>query len=137
MAGRSVATPFEILWGDCDPAGWLYYASIYRYFEQAEQALFMEAGLRYADELAAGHGYPRVHVDVDFKRPLEIYDRGLCHATVARIGRSSITLELKLVKDGENEPAATGTITMVMVDWRVRKPITVPAEIRERLQPGG
>jgi acyl-CoA thioester hydrolase len=136
VPGLTATTPFEVLWGDSDPAGWLYYASIQRYFDQAEQTLFGLAGIRYTDELATGHGYPRVHVEVDFKRPLEIYDRGFCQAVVARVGRSSITLEFTLVKDGEDEPAATGSITMVMVDWRTRQPVVVPAHVRELLRPG-
>lgn len=124
------------MWGDCDPAGWLYYPSVQRYFEQAETALLVTAGIRYVEELKAGRGYPRVNVHADYKRPLGVDDRGICHAVVARVGRTSISLGFTMVKDGEEETAVSGGITMVVMDWEARRPIEVPARLRRALDSG-
>jgi acyl-CoA thioesterase FadM len=129
----TAGVPFEVQWADADPAGWIYFANVWRYIDAAEGALMAKAGVFYTEEMKRGRGYPRVRAEADFKRPLEIYDRGICHASVGSIGRTSIRLDFALVKDGDDGPAVTAAITMVVLDWAARKPIAVPADLRERL----
>jgi acyl-CoA thioester hydrolase len=126
-------SPFQVLWRDADPAGWIHYAAVSRYFEEVECALFERAGIVYADQLALGRGFPRVHFESEFRRPLQVHDRGVARAAVAAVGRTSITLRFELAKHGEDEAAVVGSLTMVMVDWATKRPVEVPPELRTEL----
>jgi acyl-CoA thioester hydrolase len=125
--------PFEVMWRDADPAGWVHYASVSRYFDVVEDALVEQAGIVYAAKLEQGTGFPRVRFESEFKRPLRVNDRGVARARVEAVGRSSITLAFELRKDGEDEVAVAGRVTMVMVDWTTNRPVQVPDQLRRRL----
>jgi len=126
-------TRFEVQWADADPAGWIHSAAVLRYFEAAETDLFRRAGVTFTGVLERGWGMPRVHLEVDYRRPLRTHDAGTARARVRRMGRSSITLDFELVQDGETEPSVTGSLTMVIVDLAAARAIPVPDEIRRGL----
>src|SRR5471030_2956208 len=57
-------------WGDCDPAGIVYYPSYFRWFDQATYRLFLEAGMR-RDDVTSGQwkeGTPLVAAECAFRR---------------------------------------------------------------------
>jgi acyl-CoA thioester hydrolase len=137
VGAPAASTPFKVLWRDADPAGWILYASVTRYFDEAETALFEDLGLVYHEELERGRGYPRVHFECDFKSPLRVHDRGTAHASIRRLGRSSIVVGFTLVKDGDEQPCVTGEVTMVVIDWRTGRPSGVPDELRRRVEAAG
>lgn len=129
-------TPFEVLWADADPSGWIYYAAALRYVAEAETALFREAGLASNDTIGRGFAFPRVHVELDYKKPLKLGDRGAAHAGIGRIGSSSIRMDFRLTKGGDPGPSVEGHIDMVLVgveSGNLGRPIAVPKEMRDRL----
>lgn len=119
------ATPFKILWRDADPAGWIHYASVTRYFDEAEAELFRRNGISYPEQLTLGRGFPRVHFECDFRHPLLVEDSGLTHVAVERIGTTSITLRFELTKDQDDFASVTGRVVMVVVDWDSKAPVAV------------
>lgn len=118
-------TPFHVLWRDADPAGWIHYASVTRYFDEAETELFRANGMRYADQLSQGRGFPRVHVECDFRRPLFVDDSGSTRVAVERIGESSISLAFEMTKEGESLPSVVGRVVMVVLDWTSKLPVVI------------
>src|SRR6202051_1069698 len=57
-------------WGDCDPAGIVYYPAYFRWIDQATYRLFLAAGLK-RDDITSGQwkeGTPLVHAECSFKR---------------------------------------------------------------------
>ena len=50
------------------------------------------------------------------------------------IGRSSVRYELAVFKAGEEEPAATGWFVHVFVERETRRPVALPARLRDALE---
>ena len=128
-----VETPFEVLWADADPSDRIYYAAALRYVAEAEEALFRKAGFASSETLRQGYGFPRAHVELDYRRPLKIGDRGATRAWIGRVGNSSIRMNFCLAKQEEAEPYIEGHIDMVMINLKSGYPITVPEEMRNVL----
>lgn len=131
---RQVEIPFEVYWGDADPAELIFYPNVFRYVMQAESALFRSLGYSAMSIRELGVTNPRVHVEADYHRPLWVHDRGICRLWVSRIGRSSLRLDFALIKEGEQEPAVTGHLVEVFVDRRSMRPVPIPEEIRRGLE---
>jgi acyl-CoA thioester hydrolase len=51
-----------------------------------------------------------------------------------RIGSSSVRYELAVFKAGAEEPAATGWFVHVFVDRETRRPVPLPARLRDALE---
>jgi len=132
---RQVEVPFTVYWGDADPAQLIYYPNVFRYVAQAEHELFAQIGfttIRMMRELGVAN--PRVHVEVDYERPLWVYDRGVCRLWVSHIGRSSLRLDFALIKEGETEPAVKGHMVQVFVDTQTMRPVPIPEALRRALE---
>lgn len=127
---RAVTVPFEILWADVDPLGYIYYPTIFRFVTQAESALFQQLGYPDARLLAEGYGKPRVHVEVHYHRPLQLHDTGSCSLWVSDIGHSTLRLEFELIRHGEERPAVTGYLICVFIDLATRRPVPIPPDLR-------
>lgn len=64
-----------VQWGDCDPAGIVYYPNFFNYFDQATWHLFAEVGTTLADMQARGAiGVPLVDAQASFKIPCRFGD---------------------------------------------------------------
>ena len=53
---------------------------------------------------------------------------------VARIGNSSVTYQIGLFREGEDEPAAQGHFVHVYVDRDTRRPVSLPDAMRQALE---
>src|SRR5579871_302408 len=81
-------------WGDCDPAGIVYYPSYFKWFDQATYRLFLAAGLK-RDDVSSGQwkeGTPLVAAECAFKRASQHGERLVMESHVERFGRSSFTI---------------------------------------------
>jgi 4-hydroxybenzoyl-CoA thioesterase len=109
----------RVQWGDCDPAGIIFYV---RYFEMfdASTAMLLEAGLGMTKKqaLATYHfaGIPVVKTRAQFFRPTTFGDDVDITSSIT-FGRSSFTVEHEIAKNGE--VAVKGSETRV---WVVRDP---------------
>ncbi len=125
--------PFEVLFGDSDPSGWVYYAAVFHYVAQAEARLFREAGFTGYAIVQEGYGLPRAHVEIDYRRSLKVHDRGVVRVWIGHLGNSSIRMEFELIRDGEQEAAVTGRIVMVTVGLRAERAVPIPDSMRSGL----
>ncbi len=55
-------------------AGIVHYSNFFRYMESAEHAFFRSLGFSIASGEPGSLGWPRVHADCDFRRPLRFED---------------------------------------------------------------
>lgn len=69
------------------------------------------------------------------------YKKAIAHPAVVdgamrigRLGNSSVTYELAIFKQGEDDPAATGFFTHVFVNRETEKPTPIPAPIRAAME---
>jgi 4-hydroxybenzoyl-CoA thioesterase len=121
----------RIEWGDCDPAGIVYYPRYFEYFDACTAALFESAGLpkRALFETYGIAGIPMVDTRANFIAPSTFGDDLVVESTITGFGKSSFTVHHKLFK-GETL-AAEGFEKRV---WTVRPPDD-PQRIRAQAIP--
>ena len=123
----------RVQFGDTDMAGVVHFSWIARYMEEAEHALWREAGLTIAT--ADGPiGFPRVAVSIDFRAPLLFEDEFDVHVRIEAISRRTIKYAHTITR-GETVIAA-GTMTAACVQrLPAMRAVEIPAHILERLAP--
>jgi YbgC/YbaW family acyl-CoA thioester hydrolase len=102
----------RVQFAETDLVGIVHFSWIARYMEEAEHALWREAGLSIAPK-GAEVGYPRVSVSIDFKAPLAFEDEFEVHVRVESMSARSIRYA-HTVRRGDTV-IATGTMTAVCV----------------------
>jgi 4-hydroxybenzoyl-CoA thioesterase len=93
----------RIEWGDCDPAGIVFYPRYFAMFDHStvllvEHALGMPKHRLY--EAYAFAGYPSVATRARFLIPSRFGDDVVIETRMAEVGRSSFSLEHRLTKAG-------------------------------------
>jgi 4-hydroxybenzoyl-CoA thioesterase len=93
----------RIEWGDCDPAGIVFYPRYFAMFDHST-VLLIEAALGMRKLKLYEHygfgGYPSVASRARFHLPTRYGDDVMIETTVSNVGRSSFSLEHKLTLDG-------------------------------------
>jgi 4-hydroxybenzoyl-CoA thioesterase len=129
----------EIVWGDCDPAGIVYYPRYFEMFDAATTALFERAlGMRkIAWTKAYGIvGIPMVETGARFIVPSRYGDTVEIATKVTEIGRSSFKVAHQLTKEGALAAEAWEKRVWVgcdPADPERLKGVEIPAEVRELL----
>jgi 4-hydroxybenzoyl-CoA thioesterase len=89
-------------WGDCDPAGIVFYPRYLAWFDDCTTALFLAAGFP-IQELFKSHGVlgvPLVDVKARFILPSSFGDELLAQSSVTEFRRSSFVLRHQYFKNG-------------------------------------
>lgn len=82
-----------IMFHDVDAAGTAYYPRLVDFCHCAFEALFnSRIGPSYSRVIAGGVGFPSVHFEVDFVKPIRHGDVIEIGVRVARVGRTSVAL---------------------------------------------
>ena len=119
---------------ETDAAGLVHFSWFFRYMEEAEHALWRDAGLSiHAPD--GEFGFPRVSTSFDFHRALRFEQEFEIHIRVTAITKKSIQYTC-LLTDGDAR-IATGSLTIVCVRRRPNEPmaaVEIPPEILARLQ---
>jgi 4-hydroxybenzoyl-CoA thioesterase len=89
-----------IEWGDCDPAGIVYFPRYFEYFDACTSALFERAGLPKLEMLKKYGllGIPLVDARAQFFVPSSFGDRVEVESQISEWGRSSFSVQHKLRK---------------------------------------
>lgn len=131
-----------IEWGDCDPAGIVYFPRYVAWFDNSTHELFRRAGYeKYEMQRKFGMlGIPIVDVRAKFYIPSRYGEFVDIESTVAEFGRSSFRVVHRMLK-GE-ALAAEGFETRVWVvvdpkDPTKIKGAPIPRELTERFEQGG
>jgi 4-hydroxybenzoyl-CoA thioesterase len=110
----------RVEWGDCDPAGIIFYARYFDFFDVSTTMLLERAlGMKKIEYLKAYDflGHPLAETRAKFRLPTRFGDEVSIETKLVAIGRSSFKLEHRLIH-GE-ALAVEGTETRV---WVVRDP---------------
>jgi 4-hydroxybenzoyl-CoA thioesterase len=94
----------EIQFGDCDPAGIVYYPNYFRFFDNATAALFSAAfgmNKRAWLERHGIAGIPMVDTGARFLKPSRFGDVVDIATTITELGRSSFSVTHALRNGGE------------------------------------
>ena len=119
---------------ETDAAGIVHFSWFSRYMEEAEHALWREAGLSIAPR-GAPVGFPRVSASFDFRRPLYFEDQFEVAIEVVEITAKTIRYAVTVTRD--QTEIAIGSMTIVCVTKSPGEPmkaIEIPREIAGRFQ---
>jgi 4-hydroxybenzoyl-CoA thioesterase len=93
----------RIEWGDCDPAGIIFFARYFDIFDVSTTVLLERAlGMKKIDYLKAYNfaGHPLVETRARFRLPTRHGDNVTIESAVVGCGRSSFKVEHRLTHDG-------------------------------------
>jgi 4-hydroxybenzoyl-CoA thioesterase len=130
----SFKTTVQVRFGQVDPAGIAYFPRIFSYIHDVfEEVWEQHVGQRYYYLLLEKKvGFPLVHSDVDFRRPLHFGDRPEVSVTCFKLGRSALGLRYRVSID--DELCVDARMTTVCVELPEMKSISMPTEFRERFE---
>src|ERR671936_814061 len=114
MAGEHLSVRLDVGWGDCDPAGIVFYPRFYAWMDLTSHVLVRALGIPREAMIAPNPrlvGFPVVGTQAEFLAPARMDDRIEVRTWVARVGRSSLSLRHEVVRletDGSATPVARG-----------------------------
>ena len=121
---------------ETDMAGIVHFGWFFRYLEEAEHAMWREAGLSIAG--GSGVAWPRVEAAFEFHRPLRFEDEFEVHLRI--VGKDARTIRYEGVISKDAARIATGRMTIKCVSRMPGEPmrsIDIPADIDSRFQVAG
>ena len=125
----------RVQFSETDAAGIVHFSNFFRYFEDAEHALWRENGLCIHDA-AASIGWPRVAASCEYHRPLRFEQEFDVTVRVGELTTRSITYTGEITRDGQR--IATGRWKIACVskspDGSIRS-VEIPEEIAMRFKP--
>jgi 4-hydroxybenzoyl-CoA thioesterase len=124
----------RIEWGDCDPAGIIFYPTYFKIFDNATAALFEAAlGMTKFQYLKAYGfaGFPLVDTRARFVKPTRFGDDVTVESTIA-FGTSSFTVQHKISLNGELCAEGTEKRVWVVRDGGRIKSHTIPDSVRAK-----
>jgi len=129
----------HVEWGDCDPAGIVYFPRFFEYFDACTNELFEKAGFHKAEMLTHYGllGIPMIDTRAQFYAPASFGEVVVVETRIIEWGRSSFQVEHKLYKG--DILAAEGSEKRV---WTVRdshapngiRSEPIPEEVKARFK---
>jgi 4-hydroxybenzoyl-CoA thioesterase len=119
---------------DVDHARIVYYPRFFHYFHLAFEELLFSAfadrgGYRAViDERRLG--FPAVHAEVDYKKPLRFGDWMVIEIRAEHVGAKSMTLRYTVIAHESGEVCAEGKVTSAVVDLTVFRAVIMPDDLR-------
>ncbi len=135
MAGapQPFVHPLRVRYGECDPQGIVFNANYVAYFDVVLTELWRAAFGSYSAmtdrglDLVVGEVNARFHGSARFDDLLDL------SLAVARLGTTSMTCSIDVVRDGE--VLVAGTIRHVFVDVATWAKTDIPDDVRDALSP--
>jgi acyl-CoA thioester hydrolase len=127
-----VTIELPLQWGEMDSFGHANNVSYLRWFESARIAYFERAAILSQMPQA---GPILARQTIDYRAPLHYPDRLLVSCAVTAIGKSSLTMALRLRSRAlDRAIAAEGDAILVWFDYRAGKKAPVPDEVRTAIE---
>jgi acyl-CoA thioester hydrolase len=118
---------------ETDMAGVVHFSCFFRYMEEAEHAMWREAGLSIAPR-GVEIGWPRVSASCEFRQPLHFEDEFQAHIRIASMGAR--TIRYTCVLRAGDRLIAEGSMTIACVTQRpgeAMRAVPIPPDVRSRL----
>jgi acyl-CoA thioester hydrolase len=131
--GAEIRVRRRVQFSETDVAGIVHFSNFFRYFEDAEHALWRENGLC-IHEAAAPIGWPRVAASCEYHRPLRFEQEFDVTVRVGELAKRTITYTGEITRDGERIATGTWKIACVakLPDGSM-KSTEVPVDVASRL----
>ncbi|NOY25343.1 MAG: acyl-CoA thioesterase [Oligoflexia bacterium] len=103
-----------VRFGECDPAGVVYYPRYFDWFHRTMEAWFGEGLGQPYHQVLRELGFPSVHAEADYKAPCHMGERIRVDLIVTRLGHASVTLGLS-AWGTDGVLRATGQVVIVVI----------------------
>jgi 4-hydroxybenzoyl-CoA thioesterase len=119
--GSYLSVRVQVGWGDCDPAGIVFYPRFYAWMDTVSHVLAREMGIARESMIAPGSallGFPVVGTQAQYLSPARMDDVLEVRTRVAHIGRTSLSLRHEIVRlepDGAETPIVQGREDRVFI----------------------
>ena len=132
----------RIEWGDCDPAGIIFFPRYFAYFDACTHALLERAGCRQRDVQSEYGilGFPLVDTRARFIVPTRYDDDVVVESGVTKFGRTSFQIQHQLYKEDVLAVEAFETrVCVALTDEKPGKMVAtpIPAEFVKKLSGQG
>ena len=119
---------------ETDQAGIVHFSWFYRYMEEAEHAMWRDAGMSIAPP-GSEVGWPRIAASCEFYRPLRFEDEFEVWIRIEEMTESTIRYACEILKDDTKIAAGAMTIACVSRQPGVpMKKVPIPADIAARFK---
>ena len=122
----------RVRYGECDPQGIVFNANYLLYFDVAFTELWREAVGPWDEMVERGVDAVVAEANVRFRAPARFDDVLRLELGIARLGRTSLTTEIDVLRDGS--PVVTGWLRHVIVDATSWEATEMPDWIRAGLR---
>jgi YbgC/YbaW family acyl-CoA thioester hydrolase len=126
----------RVLWADTDPAGIVWFGVFFRYFENAEEQLFLRLGrdrTRFLDELSIF--MPRTSVQSRFRSPAKLGDEISVGVGVSQLTERRIEYAFDIHERGTDRLICEASYRVACVDRATFAPRAFPADVLTLLGP--
>ena len=125
--------PVNVRYLEVDQQGVVFNMWYLAYFDDAMTAFLEHGGLPYSDMLAAGYDAQVVHTSLDWHGGVGWGDDVRVAVSLARLGRTSFTLDFAVQRPGE--AVVDGRTVYVVVRTDGAGKAEIPPQLREALGP--
>lgn len=129
--GFALAVPIEVRFKDLDAMGHVNNAVFFTYFENARIVYWRALGLSRPDGEVA---YVLARAECDFKSPVTMDDRLVCHTRIGSLGRTSFRFEFLLRDERGGRVVARGSTVQVMFDYEARVTRPIDPALKEAIR---
>lgn len=128
----------RVEFSETDMAGIMHYSNFFRFMETAEHAFYRELGHSVVmKDVDPPLGWPRVHAECDYFKPLRFEDLVEVHMLVKEKKSKALTYEFRFRKvNGGREEVARGSLTVVCVahvDGGMRA-VEMPKDLADKIE---
>lgn len=130
----------RVEFSDTDMAGIMHYSNFFRFMETAEHGFYRSLGFSVAaHEIDPRLGWPRVHAECDYKKPLRFEDEVEIHLLVKEKRSKSLNFQFRFRKLNGLPviEAARGSLIIVCVAHHpdgTMSSVAIPNEIADKIQ---
>src|SRR5687768_6898099 len=123
----------RVRYGECDPQGIVFNANYLLYFDVAFTELWREALGPWQEMVDRGVDAVVAEANARFRAPARYDDVLELRARVTRLGTTSITTEIDVMRDGDL--LVEGRLQHVIVDAKTWQKTEIPGWVRAGLEP--
>jgi 4-hydroxybenzoyl-CoA thioesterase len=121
----------QIRFDDVDGAGIVYYPRFFHFCHKAFEDFFNQGPFSYPELICQRKiGFPTVHIEADFKKPLFYGDRISISLSLQKIGNASVSTKYEFFRTGEDILYFVCDITLVCMNLEQRCAQEIPQDIR-------
>jgi acyl-CoA thioester hydrolase len=131
-AAREYIHELRVRYGECDPQGIVFNANYLLYFDVAFTELWREAIGPWQEMVERGVDAVVAEANARFRKPARYDDVVQLRARITRLGKTSLTTEIDVVRGGE--VLVEGRLRHVFVDAETWRKTRMPGWIAEGLR---